>query len=59
MSTTLFCHPVDKLLKSHLLIILSKGGAHGVFVDCLYNTYDFSITVADGHAEDGLSLVAC
>lgn len=47
------------LIWPHLLIILSEGGAHGIFVDCLYNADDFSITVTDGHAEDGLSLVAC
>lgn len=44
---------------AHLLIVLSEGSAHGIFVDCLYNTYDFPITVTDGHTEDGLSLVAC
>ena len=47
------------IIKPHLLIILGKGSAHGIFVDSLYNTYDFPITVTDGHAEDGLSLVAC
>lgn len=43
--------------ESHLLVILSKWGADWIFVNSLYNTYDFSITVADGHTEDGLSLV--
>lgn len=43
---------------SHLLIILSEGRAHGIFVDCLHNTDDLSIAVADGHAEDGLGLIA-
>lgn len=43
----------------HLLIILGEGSADGVFVDCLHNTNDFSIAVADCHAEDGLRLIAC
>lgn len=43
----------------HLLIILGKGVAHGVFVDCLHDTDDFTIAVAYGHAEDGLGLIAC
>lgn len=47
------------LTDPHLLIILSKGCAHGIFVDCLHNTNDFSIAVADGHAKDGLCLISC
>lgn len=47
------------ITEPHLLIILSKGCAHGILVDCLHNTNDFSIAVTDGHAEDGLSLIAC
>lgn len=46
------------LTQPHLFIILSEGGAYWIFVNCLYNTYDFSVTVTDGHTEDGLSLVA-
>lgn len=45
------------ITEPHLLVILSKWGADWIFVNSLYNTYDFSITVADGHTEDGLSLV--
>lgn len=43
----------------HLLIILSKGCSHGIFVDRLHNTNDVSIAVADGHAKDGLRLISC
>lgn len=44
---------------THLFVILGKRGAHGIFVDGLYDAYDFAVAVADGHAEDGLGLVAC
>lgn len=50
--------PINPSYDPHLLIILGKGCSHGIFVDCLHNANDFSIAVADGHAEDGLSLVA-
>lgn len=43
---------------SHLLIILGERCAHGIFVDCLHHTNDLSVAVADGHAEDGLRLIA-
>ena len=48
----------EDITHPHLLIILGEGSADGVFVDCLHNTDDFSVAVADGHAEDGLRLIA-
>lgn len=42
----------------YLLIVLCEWSSVGVLVDGLHHTDDFTNTVADGHAQNGLSLIA-
>lgn len=43
----------------YLLIVFGEWSSAGVLVDGLHYTDDFTVTVLDGHAQNGLSLIAC
>jgi len=50
--------PSEMENRAYLLIVLGEWSSAGVLVDGLHYTNDFSVTVMDGHAQNGLSLIA-